>query len=341
MKYLFLLTKNVCIALCLFLFHSTWAQNINYTISLTRVQWTGNTDNGNNSEEYGLVLPSGISGCASANGNGSATWNGSIIIVDVFNAPPSSIYTGTYRGIENDGQNETGSALCDEDNGDDFFCAINASINLALRSFGTSTIDFTCSRTNPNASVSLRFTVIKQLPVSLERFAGKAEGKAVRLEWSTSAELNNDYFEVEHSADGQNFRSLTQVNGKGTTAERSKYEFLHLNAAPGTNYYRLKQVDNDGTSAVFKVITVNVAGNNGTLLVFPNPATDRLLIDAGEDYDTSKFWAINAAGQRIVLEGQSQNGRFEIQLPVNLPSGMYWLIKESAKGVQKAAFVKE
>jgi hypothetical protein len=342
------MTKTTILTCCLWAvfgllaFTDLVGQNINYTISLTSVTWEGNFDP-NGREEFGLVMPNGVSGCASiVNANNGGTWNGSIIVRDALNVSPNTTYSATFIGIENDPNTEDPAIFCIRENNDDLICNIPVSINLSTVSSG-STVTFSCTRTAaPTGSVTLTFTIVKSLPVSLERFAGKAEGKAVRLEWSTSAELNNDYFEVEHSADGQNFRSLTQVNGKGTTAERSKYEFLHLNAAPGTNYYRLKQVDNDGTSAVFKVIIVNVNGvNNGTLLVFPNPATDRLLIDAGEDYDTSKFWAINAAGQRIVLEGQSQNGRFEIQLPANLPSGMYWLIKESAKGVQKAAFVKE
>jgi disulfide oxidoreductase YuzD len=342
------MTKTTSLSKCLLLAFSllatatVFSQNINYTISLTKVDWTGNFD-ANNREEYGLVMPTGVSGCASAvNAPNAGTWNGSIIVADALNVPPNSTFSGTFIGIENDPNTEDPATFCARDGNDDLICNVSVSINLSTVSNG-STVTFSCNRTAaPIGSVTLTFTIVKSLPVSLERFTGKAEGKTVRLEWSTSAELNNDYFDVEHSADGQNFRSLAQINGKGTTALRSKYEYLHANAAPGTNYYRLKQVDNDGSSEVFKVITVNVNGvNNGTLLVFPNPATDRLLVDAGDDYDASKFWAINAAGQRIVLEGQSQNGRFELQLPANLPAGMYWLIKESAKGVQKAAFVKE
>ena len=50
------------------------------------------------------------------------------------------------------------------------------------------------------------------LPVTLISFDAKPEGKKVNLNWTTSSEINSDFFTVERSADGINFSSLfTQI----------------------------------------------------------------------------------------------------------------------------------
>ena len=37
------------------------------------------------------------------------------------------------------------------------------------------------------------------------------------LSWSTSSEVNNDYFDVEHSLDGENFKAVGRVEAKSNT----------------------------------------------------------------------------------------------------------------------------
>ena len=46
------------------------------------------------------------------------------------------------------------------------------------------------------------------LPVELIYFEGKRVGSYVLLEWETMAEVNNDYFIVEKSTDGENWEEI-------------------------------------------------------------------------------------------------------------------------------------
>ncbi len=92
------------------------------------------------------------------------------------------------------------------------------------------------------------------------------------LEWATVSEINFNYFSVERSADGINFRELEQVKGHGNTNERKDYNFENRNPLLGKNYYRLKSVDFDGSSQYFNVVSMDFVGEK-TFVVIPNPAS--------------------------------------------------------------------
>ncbi|RZK67930.1 MAG: hypothetical protein EOO92_23800, partial [Pedobacter sp.] len=89
---------------------------------------------------------------------------------------------------------------------------------------------------------------LKTLPVSFKDFKVSAELNRVKLDWETLSENNNERFVIERSLDGKEFKFLTSVNGKGTTASESSYTAYDNEPLTGTNYYRLLSVDKDGTT---------------------------------------------------------------------------------------------
>lgn len=117
---------------------------------------------------------------------------------------------------------------------------------------------------------------LEPLPVELISFAGESTKEGVLLTWSTASEKNNDYFELERSADGKQYAKVGQVKGKGTTNSRQVYALRDSRAGQGTHYYRLKQVDLDGTFTYSKVIAVKHSYGLGraSLAVAPNPVSN-------------------------------------------------------------------
>ncbi len=113
------------------------------------------------------------------------------------------------------------------------------------------------------------------LPIKLLYFKAIKNGEHVLVEWATLLELNNDYFVVEKSTDGNNFYKIGELQGSGTTSEVMNYSYLDdsFNAVDIV-YYRLKQVDFDGQSEVFNIIALqlNSATGSDLLFVYPNPA---------------------------------------------------------------------
>lgn len=124
-------------------------------------------------------------------------------------------------------------------------------------------------------------TEFPPLPVELIDFkASLFKDDKARLEWSTASETNNDYFEIERSSNGIDFRSLGKVSGNGTTTLASNYEYLDQSPPAGTQYYRLKQVDFDGQFSYSDIKSVNLSLLNNQISLFPNPGNEYVFIQS-------------------------------------------------------------
>lgn len=110
------------------------------------------------------------------------------------------------------------------------------------------------------------------LPVNLLFFNAQVANSKIEINWATASELNNDYFIVERSANGENFLSIGEVKGNGTTNNRNDYKMIDTSPLNGKAYYRLKQTDYDGSFKYSKIITVTVESFSTTLEVYPNPS---------------------------------------------------------------------
>ncbi|MEZ4983947.1 MAG: hypothetical protein R2795_02725 [Saprospiraceae bacterium] len=119
------------------------------------------------------------------------------------------------------------------------------------------------------------------LPISLISFdITKIQNKQVLLKWATASEVNNDYFEIQNSADGQQWHFVSKISGNGTTTTYQYYSFTDQKPLSGTSYYRIKQVDFDGQVSYtpIKSISVDRLNNDRFLGIFPNPVDHHLSI---------------------------------------------------------------
>lgn len=89
------------------------------------------------------------------------------------------------------------------------------------------------------------------------------------LTWKTAGESDNAFFQIEHSTDGNQFRTLGQVPGKNAASGVSDYSFLDRQYDGGAHYYRLKQVDFSGKYEYSPIISVFVRQDE--VEIYPNP----------------------------------------------------------------------
>lgn len=138
------------------------------------------------------------------------------------------------------------------------------------------------------------------LPVTLVAFDAEKAERVVKLTWKTSFEANSDFFEIQRSQDAKAWQPVGRVASAGESKGQMSYDFTDDNPFAGENYYRLKMADRDGTFAFSQIRKVSWAG--GGLVVFPNPAVDRLELDVKDWSKVAKVRILNAAG-RIVRDG--------------------------------------
>ncbi len=126
------------------------------------------------------------------------------------------------------------------------------------------------------------------LPVTLLEFTAQAQQNIVMAKWSTLQELNSDYFEVEHSTDGINFKKIGRVNAAGNSSTLKAYSLPHNDPVTGANYYRLKQVDKNGHFEYSPIVKILFNGIKGTIVAYPNPVSDILNITVPQTLQNDK-----------------------------------------------------
>ncbi len=123
------------------------------------------------------------------------------------------------------------------------------------------------------------FAVIDDTPLPIELLEFEASRRSidkVDIVWTTASETNNRGFWLQRQLDTESeFRNIAWIDGAGTTVDLRNYTHLDNNAHSGISYYRLQQEDFDGTTAYSRVRAVEgIENKGGSLVLFPNPATD-------------------------------------------------------------------
>jgi len=168
------------------------------------------------------------------------------------------------------------------------------------------------------------------MPVTFMNFTAQQKGSGVSLEWSTAQEINNSYFEVQRSADGNiDWEDIAQVAGAGNSQVVKNYNAFDNSPLSGMNYYRIKQVDYDGNYKFSNVVSIKTDLNNTGVSVLANPFYNTLSI--GFNSATSQIVSarlIDITGRQIAIEKWSVSAGNSIKNFSNvsgLQQGLYIL----------------
>jgi hypothetical protein len=112
------------------------------------------------------------------------------------------------------------------------------------------------------------------LSVEISGFTAVPCNNKICLNWQTSTETDNRYFELQRSSDGIYFEAILQQESRardGNSHSRIDYEAFDASPLAGVNYYRLKQVDINGSYSYSKLLSVQYLPQKGiSFLVFPS-----------------------------------------------------------------------
>ncbi len=162
------------------------------------------------------------------------------------------------------------------------------------------------------------------VPVSLLSFTATLKNRVVLLNWQTTAEYNNHYFDVERSTDGINFIKIGKVQGNGTTPLPHNYSLTDQHPVIGINYYRLKQVDFDNNATYSNIVPVELKADTNVTAYYNNTDNTIRINFKEKQHDLRiKIFANN--GQLIKSVTPTNNTtEYTIQLPV-ISNGIYVL----------------
>jgi endonuclease/exonuclease/phosphatase family metal-dependent hydrolase len=167
-----------------------------------------------------------------------------------------------------------------------------------------------------------RFEFPISLPYELANFEGKIIDNHNYINWTTASETNTRFFEIEHSLDGNNFKTLEQVIAAEYSTTAIHYDIIHRNPPASVNYYRLRAEDIDGTESYSEILVLdNNIIQNTEISIFPNPASAVLHIDWKESQNNVRISIYNSSSQLI----QQLNTNVNTIDISNYTNGLYFI----------------
>lgn len=141
-------------------------------------------------------------------------------------------------------------------------------------------------------------TTASPLPIELIQFdANLLLNNVAQINWTTASEINNDYFNLEKSEDGQNWKNISSIDGAGNSSIMNNYEYLDYDVSYGITYYRLKQMDFNGTFSYSDIKAINRKTDTKTKL-YPNPTKSIITIE-GASQEIENIQVYSILGQNL------------------------------------------
>jgi len=221
----------------------------------------------------------------------------------------------------------TGNALLNNNltsNSNVVVCRATGSTTSGGANFGSATIVNNCASCG---------SALQVLPIELDLFQGRQEQETIRLSWSTSTQINLDYFTIEKSIDKTIWRGIGNINGTGNSIQTIQYTHMDSHPVEGLQYYRLKETNSEGSVYVSPPIVVKFIGTSPVLSIYPNPNSSRFLNIPGGESDHS-FELRSITGQLMYSKKLIKNS---IELP-SFPAGLYLITIRSAGNTVNKTF---
>lgn len=175
---------------------------------------------------------------------------------------------------------------------------------------------------NPDAYNFTSTEAAAPLPVKVTSFYASNEDNKVKLSWTTSSEINFDYFEIQRlTADGK-FEVIGTLAGNGNSSKRIDYQFVDRQPLNGDNQYQLVAVDLDGSRESHGLVSAYVMSQEKILLA-PNRVTNHAFRVFSPSTGKEGFLQLYTDGGLKVFEQKIHAGTQLITLPYDLSAGVY------------------
>lgn len=175
--------------------------------------------------------------------------------------------------------------------------------------------------------------LVDNFPLSVNMLSFEAKlitDKHVKLEWTTTGEDNFTGFEIERSADNNNWIVLGIVPATGNGSSNVNYYLYNdLNPLNGRSFYRLRLISGSGQFRYSETRSILIKKGIQQMILSPNPATDKasLIINSFAASEAS-IHVFDVNGRLVHQQiAAIQNGINTIDLPfvARVESGLYFI----------------
>lgn len=168
------------------------------------------------------------------------------------------------------------------------------------------------------------------LPVNTLLFKGLINNDKSVLQWSIKEEGENvDHFEIEYSADGEEFATIDKLGSKGSTMGTNYYQYIDQSSEGGINrFYRLKVIGKRGDHLYSPIVKLTFK-NLHVIKVQPNPFEQEIKVQlrlrsaAQVELRLTDLRGLEVLRNRVSLSMGEQV--LPVKAPVGLSAGVYIL----------------
>ena len=166
------------------------------------------------------------------------------------------------------------------------------------------------------------------LPVSWLYFRGKTTPQKVILEWATTNEVNNDYFIIEKSDNGENFIELAKVKSVANGNEGDNFYTLTDELPMTSAYYKVSQTDFDGKRKWNENIVVVKSGLNTGFSVKHHAKENTIFVQtSGAIAGKGSIELFSISGKKVASQQvRFSKGHNSYQIQHSLNKGIYIIV---------------
>ena len=162
------------------------------------------------------------------------------------------------------------------------------------------------------------------LPVQLVSFDAKCDNKNVTLNWTTSVEINNDYFLIYRSYDGINFDAIDYVEGNGNSNKIINYSYVDKGVNGENVFYKLEQFDYNGVSKESKIVASTCDQSKISITKY----SEQISINfTGKENNEYTLLIVNSIGQTVLSNRINISDDFYLEqiITSSFEKGIYYL----------------
>ena len=170
------------------------------------------------------------------------------------------------------------------------------------------------------------FSAYSQVTSSFTAQVNNSKDKAF-LNWSTSSDLNVNYFLLERSTDGKNFDNEAMVfpDQNGNSNKSYSYDDDINNMNSELVYYRLNMIDAKGHSKYSEVIAIKIERDmqQAKMIVYPSANEVRIAIPESWQGRKVSFSVYNLNGEVVRAFTDTEAGQTESFDIAAVSAGIY------------------
>lgn len=187
---------------------------------------------------------------------------------------------------------------------------------------------------NTDSAAANRFKVVfkisETLPIHFTTVQARQQNAGIEVGWNLASESNMRQYEVEKSANEQEFKNVGTAAANYNNNAAASYNWFDANPFTGNNFYRIKAVEKTGGVKYSTVVNVKMGSGKAVIAVYPNPVKDKTLnlhfINQPQGMYSLRL--INQSGQVILTKqiAHSEGSSTEtIELNKTIQKGKYVL----------------